>query len=88
MVWLTFFPAPEGQPVKRLKHQILGAKLEKSNPEEEGSQYEEEGSQYKSKWKNPRRTSVRVEGSSLGMYTLPSWIFQFVCILTPFFLRI
>ena len=35
----TFFPAPEGQPVKRLKHQIHGAKQEKLYPEEEGSQY-------------------------------------------------
>ena len=29
MVWLTFFPAPGGQPVKRLRHQIHGAKQEK-----------------------------------------------------------
>ena len=30
MVWPdVFFPAPEGQPVKRLKHQIHGAKQEK-----------------------------------------------------------
>ena len=33
------FPAPEGQPVKRLKAQIHGAKQEKLYPEEEGSQY-------------------------------------------------
>ena len=38
MVWLTFLPAPEGQPVKRLRHQIHGAKQEKINPKEEGSQ--------------------------------------------------
>ena len=36
---LTFFPAPEGQPVKWLKHQIHGAKQEKLNPQEEESQY-------------------------------------------------
>ena len=29
MVWLTFFPAPGGQPVKRFRHQIHGAKQEK-----------------------------------------------------------
>ena len=29
MVWLTFFPASGGQPVKRLKHQIHVAKQEK-----------------------------------------------------------
>ena len=29
MVWLTFFPAPGGRPVKGLKHQIHGAKQEK-----------------------------------------------------------
>ena len=45
---MTFFPAPEGQPVKRLKHQIHGAKQEKVNPKEEETQY-------KYKWKNPRR---------------------------------
>ena len=28
MVWLTFFPAPGGQPVKWLRHQIHGAKQE------------------------------------------------------------
>ena len=41
MVWPDVFPqpAPEGQPVKRLKHQIHGAKQEKLYPEEEGSQY-------------------------------------------------
>ena len=40
MVWPdVFFPAPEGQPVKRLKHQIYGAKQEKLYPEEEGSQH-------------------------------------------------
>ena len=38
MVWLTFLPAPEGQPVKRFGHQIHGAKQEKINPKEEGSQ--------------------------------------------------
>ena len=38
MVWLTFLPAPEGQPVKRLRCQIHGAKQEKINPKEEGSQ--------------------------------------------------
>ena len=37
MVWLTFFPAPGGQPVKRLRRQIHGAKQEKINPKE-GSQ--------------------------------------------------
>ena len=35
---LTFFPAPDGKPVKRLRHQIHGAKQEKINPQEEGSQ--------------------------------------------------
>ena len=29
MLWLTFLPAPGGQPVKRLWHQIDGAKQEK-----------------------------------------------------------
>ena len=43
-VALRFFPAPEGQPVKRLKRPIHGAKQEKQNPQEEGSQY-------KYKWK-------------------------------------
>ena len=47
MVWLTFFPAPGRQPVKRSRHQIHGAKQEKLYPEEEGSQY-------KYKLKNPR----------------------------------
>ena len=48
---LMFYPAPEGQPVKRLKYQIHAAKLEKLN-------LEEEGSQYTYKWNNPRRASV------------------------------
>ena len=38
MVWLTFLPALEGQPVKQLRRQIHGAKQEKINPKEEGSQ--------------------------------------------------
>ena len=38
MVWLIFLPAPEGQPVKLLRRQIHGAKQEKINPKEEGSQ--------------------------------------------------
>ena len=29
MVWLTFFPAPGGHPVKRLRHQIHTAKKDK-----------------------------------------------------------
>ena len=54
MVWLTFLPAPEGQPVKRLRRQIHDAKQEKLNPKEEGSQKNMNG-------KNPRRASVRAE---------------------------
>ena len=54
-----FFLAPEGQPVKRLKHQIHGAKQEKLYPEEEGSQY-------KYKFKKPRRASVRAETRTYG----------------------
>ena len=38
MVWLTFLPATEGQPLKRLRHQIHNAKQEKIDPKEEGSQ--------------------------------------------------
>ena len=38
MMWLTFLPAPEGHPVKRLRHQIHNAKQEQRNPQEEGSQ--------------------------------------------------
>ena len=38
MAWLTFLPVPEGQPVKQLRRQIHGAKQEKINPKEEGSQ--------------------------------------------------
>ena len=59
MVWLTFLPAPEGQPVKRLRRQIHGAKQEKLNRKEEGSH-----SKYE--WENLRTASLLPETRTYG----------------------
>ena len=48
---MTFFPAPQGQPDKQVTHKIHGAKQDKLNTEEEGSQDN-------NKCKNPQRASV------------------------------